>query len=111
MVRARTAARVRVCAGLRITASASPVAFAGRRRRRDLAKIPPASMGQWVIPMIFQLFRRTPRAATIASLYGAIVARERTLEIAEHDRAPDTVNEGFNGRSGAPRHSFLRKSI
>jgi cytochrome b pre-mRNA-processing protein 3 len=45
--------------------------------------------------MIFQLFRRTPRGDTIASLYGTIVAQARAAVFYQRYGVPDTVNGRF----------------
>ncbi len=45
--------------------------------------------------MIFQLFRRTPRGDTIASLYGTIVAQARAPAFYQIYGVPDTVNGRF----------------
>jgi len=45
--------------------------------------------------MILHLFRRTPRAATIASLYGMIVAQARSPAFYEGYAVPDTVDGRF----------------
>jgi cytochrome b pre-mRNA-processing protein 3 len=45
--------------------------------------------------MIFQLFRRTPRGDTIASLYGTIVAQARATVFYQRYGVPDTVNGRF----------------
>jgi len=45
--------------------------------------------------MIFQLFRRTPRGDTIASLYGTIVAQARAALFYQRYGVPDTVNGRF----------------
>jgi cytochrome b pre-mRNA-processing protein 3 len=42
--------------------------------------------------MLFQLFRRTPRAESIASLYGMIVAQARAPAFYQTYGVPDTVN-------------------
>ena len=43
-------------------------------------------------PMIFRLFRRTPRDGSIASLYGMIVAQARPPAFYQSYGVPDTVN-------------------
>jgi cytochrome b pre-mRNA-processing protein 3 len=45
--------------------------------------------------MILRLFRPTPRSASIAALYGMIVAQARTPEFYRHYGVPDTVNGRF----------------
>ena len=45
--------------------------------------------------MIFQLFRRTPRADSIARLYGMIVAQARAPAFYQIFGVPDTVNGRF----------------
>jgi cytochrome b pre-mRNA-processing protein 3 len=45
--------------------------------------------------MIFQLFRRTPRADSIARLYGMIVAQARVPAFYQIYGVPDTVNGRF----------------
>jgi cytochrome b pre-mRNA-processing protein 3 len=45
--------------------------------------------------MIFHLFRRTPRASTIARLYGTIVAQARSSAFYQDYGVPDTVNGRF----------------
>ena len=45
--------------------------------------------------MILRLFRRTPRSASIAGLYGMIVAQARTPEFYRHYGVPDTINGRF----------------
>jgi cytochrome b pre-mRNA-processing protein 3 len=42
--------------------------------------------------MILNLFRRTPRTDTIATLYGAIVAQARQAAFYRHHGVPDTAN-------------------
>src|SRR5262249_13348545 len=46
--------------------------------------------------MIFRLFRRDPRTATITALYGAIVAQARTPEFYLTFGAPDTAEGRFD---------------
>lgn len=45
--------------------------------------------------MILRLFRRTPRSASIAALYGMIVAQARAPEFYRDYGVPDTVNGRF----------------
>lgn len=45
--------------------------------------------------MILRLFRRTPRSASIAALYGMIVAQARNPEFYRSYGVPDTVNGRF----------------
>ena len=45
--------------------------------------------------MILRLFRRTPRSASIAALYGMIVAQARSPEFYRTYDVPDTVNGRF----------------
>lgn len=45
--------------------------------------------------MILHLFRRTPRSATIASLYGTIVAQARRPVFYQIYGVPDTINGRF----------------
>ncbi len=45
--------------------------------------------------MILRLFRRTPRSASIAALYGMIVAQARSPQFYRDYGVPDTVNGRF----------------
>jgi cytochrome b pre-mRNA-processing protein 3 len=45
--------------------------------------------------MILRLFRRPPRSASIAGLYGMIVAQARTPEFYRNYGVPDTINGRF----------------
>ena len=51
--------------------------------------------------MMFHCFRRNPRADTIASLYGTIVAHARAATFYQNYGEPDTVNGRFDETEGA----------
>ena len=53
------------------------VTYRARPRFATTPCPPEAALGRRAIPMIFNLFRRTPTADSIASLYGMIVAQAR----------------------------------
>ena len=61
--------------------------------------------------MIFRLFRRDPRAATIAALYGAIVAQARAPGFYLEYGVPDTPEGRFDMIGCSEKDAQARRGV